>query len=127
MREWYAKGVPFGTPVADVRWVVGLGDVLRFVAADSFGHLVLQSELPLLQRLFFHLLVDGDLRFGRQFTQAIFTLTMFFGPGTELGICVGEDALNLCGIRHRWTPPSEVPIRDSNSSTVLRAGIEALK
>src|SRR5690606_28806173 len=83
----------------------------RLVAADALGHLVLQVELPLLQRLFFQLFLGRDLALAGQLVQSLLTSMVLIGPGAKLGVGVGKNLLNVSGtIRHRRSS-FEVPIR----------------
>src|SRR5215216_6988283 len=51
--------------------VGGSGDrVLRFVGTNPVGHLVLQVELPLLQRLLFELFLGTDLVLGGELVES---------------------------------------------------------
>jgi hypothetical protein len=83
--------------------------VLRFVGPDPVRHLILQMELPLFQRLLFELFFDVDVGLEGQLVESRLTLLMLFGPVPELGILIGENALNVRGtIRHRLSS-FEVP------------------
>src|SRR5688500_5249046 len=78
--------------------------VRRLVRADSFGHLVLEVELPLFQRLLFQFLVRGDLVFRGQLTETAFTAPVLIRPMAKFRILIRKNALNVSGtIRHRYS------------------------
>src|ERR1041385_7713095 len=75
---------PLARPFQD-QFVVGVPlrghGVAGFVRADPGGHLVLQMEFALLQRLLFDFLVFRHLALRRELVQTRLTLMMFFEPG----------------------------------------------
>src|SRR5690349_24505954 len=123
------RGFRWEPPEADRRCLRELfGCCLRhggggqLVVADAFGHLVFEVELPLLQRLFFQLIVNGDVGAGRQLAQARFALAMLVRPLTELRILIGKNALNVSDtIRHRLSSFESTYPRGA-SSTPLAIG-----
>src|SRR5947209_3053603 len=106
--------------------VVGVllrGDrVIGLVRADPGGHLVLQMEFALLQRLLFELFVFRDRTLVRQFAQARFTGVMLFEPDPELFVFGAENLLNVSEvIRHPFRPPSKYRVgSDCNTHAARR-------
>jgi hypothetical protein len=100
-----------------------LGDgVRRLVIANPVGHLILQVELPLFQRLLFEFLFARDLILGRELVQTALTSLVLVRPLAKLGIFIGKNALNVSGtIRHRLSS-FEVPIREKILALCLPGG-----
>src|SRR5438477_1936441 len=75
--------------------------VVGFVRADPGGHLVLQMEFALLQRLLFDFLVLRHLALRRELDQTRLALMMLFKPGGKFRIFGAENPLNVSEtIRH---------------------------
>jgi hypothetical protein len=80
-----------------------------FVRADPGGHLVLQLEFSLLQRLLFELFVGRDLVLGRELAETRLARVVLIEPFAKLLVFGAENPLNVSDLIRHPLSSFEVP------------------